>query len=62
MAGIRQKIRENIVESLKGIEKGKGYNHTVKLVDDKRRSVEKLSNHQFPALFVLYGDPETSRV
>ena len=60
MAGTRKPIRQDIIKALKKIDKGQGYNHTVKLVDDKKHVVENMKEHEFPGIFVVYGSPETA--
>jgi len=60
MASKRTFIRNSILTALTGIDKGAGYNHTVKFVSDKREQLNKLRQDQFPAVFVTYGAPETS--
>lgn len=59
MAGSRKAIRDDIIAALKNIKTGAGYTHTVKYVDDKRRSLNALKPHDYPAIFATYGAPET---
>lgn len=60
MASSRLKIKDDLVSALQGIDGGQGYNHEVKLVSEKRSPLEKMRHDQFPAIFLVYGPPETS--